>query len=77
MKICVELDEEMKEEWESVKDILEEGFEYVYRIKVSLSNREIFAGLLFGFMNECGKHNFPFQFDDDEIDTMVKRVRPD
>lgn len=74
MKICIELDKEMKEQWESVKGTLEEGFEYVYGIKVALSEREIFEGLLFGFLNECGKHHFPFQFNDDEIDSMVKRV---
>jgi hypothetical protein len=60
--------------WESVKGTLEEGFEYVYGIKVSLSSLEIFEGLLFGFMNECGKHHFPFQFDNEAIDMMVKRV---
>ncbi len=60
MKICIELNKEMKEQWEIVKGTLEEGFEYVYGTKVALSEREESEGLLFGFMNECGKTPLSF-----------------
>lgn len=70
MKIYIELDEKMKESWKSVKNILEEGFEYVYGIKVSLTELEVFAGLLFCFEDEIGHLHFPKSFFFDELEAM-------
>jgi len=36
MKISIELNEETKERWETVKRVLEERFEYVYAVNMSL-----------------------------------------
>lgn len=65
----------MKEEWESAKEVLEQGFEYVYGIEVSLSEREVFEGLLYCFEDEIGSHSFPFAVDDDELEAMKERRR--
>lgn len=63
----------MKERWENVREILEQGFEYVYGIDVSLSEREIFGSLLFCFQDEIGSFHFPKSFSDEELEVMEKR----
>lgn len=73
MKICIELDDWMKERWETAKEILEQGVEYVYGMGVSLSEPEIFKGLLFCFQDEIGSFHFPKSFSDEELKAMQKR----
>lgn len=71
--ITLERDEWMKEEWKTVKMILEGGFEYVYGIKVALTEPEVFAGLLFCFEDEVGYHHFPKSFNDEELEAIKQR----
>ncbi len=68
MKICIQFDEntergqEMKRDWESAKAILEQDFEYIYGAPTSLTDIEVFDGLLFCFdggANDGAGHGLP------------------
>jgi hypothetical protein len=49
MKICVELDDWTKKEWESAKEELESSILAHCNVEVSLSDRKVVQGLLFCF----------------------------
>ncbi len=66
----------MKEEWKSAKATLEQDFEYIHRKKVSLTDLEVFAGLLFCFdvaAFEGAGHGFARAFDEDDVEEMRQR----
>jgi hypothetical protein len=73
MKICIELDELMEKRWGTVKEILEQGCEFVYGIEVSLLEKEIFEGLFFCFEDDIGSFHFPKSFSEEELEAMEKR----
>jgi hypothetical protein len=64
-KICIELDEWMKEEWERVKSILEWQIKHHHNKKESLSEREVLLGLLFGFDTEGASILFGINWPDE------------
>jgi len=66
MKICVELDEWMKEELERVKSVLEWKIEHYHKMKVSLSYREVLIGLLFSFDTEGASSIFGINWPDEQ-----------
>ena len=75
MKICIDLDDWMKKEWESAKKELESGIECYHNVKVSLSDREVVEGLLFYFDTEGGSDFFGEEwFEDEEIKAMIERA---
>jgi len=49
MKICIELNEEMKEMWEYAREGLEKAFSEYYEASVSLTDSEILKGILKGW----------------------------
>ena len=72
MKICIELDEEMKERWDSAKenfkDTIERLGETLGETKVSLTNSQILKGVL----REWEPISYLCVFDREEIEVMKK-----
>jgi hypothetical protein len=52
MKLCIELNKEMEEMWNDVREELEHELQYVYRVSVTLPDNLVLLGLLDGFANE-------------------------
>jgi len=80
MKICIELDEEMKEKWLVAKESLEEEFVYQYETVVSLSDSEVLRGILKGW-ESADDDRIPMfyarSFSDKEIEAMKNRKQRD
>lgn len=70
MKICIELDEEMKDRWNVVREELEDELEYVYKVSVALPDNLVLLGLLDGFANELVEMQFPGRFTKTELEAM-------
>jgi hypothetical protein len=72
MKICIELDEEMKERWDDAKDNLEDTIkrygETEGETQVSLTNSQILKGVL----REWDPISYLCVFDREEIELMKK-----
>jgi hypothetical protein len=73
MKICIELDEEMKEQWTRIKSHLEYAFKHAHGMPVSLPDYIVFKGLLACFENEV--LDFPSQFTTEEVEVICKEKR--
>jgi len=76
MKICIELDKEMKEKWEYAKEALEEAFIDHHGISVSFTDSEILAGLLLGWdFAETTRTPFFYaaSFSDDDVQVLTNR----
>ena len=72
MKICIELDEEMKDEWLGIKGHLETAIKYKTGVSVTLPDYIVFEGLLDGFENELCSMGFPYRFTAKELKVMKK-----
>jgi hypothetical protein len=72
MKICIELNEEMKTRWEQIKRCLEFEFEHAHGIS-GLPDDIVFLGLLVCFENEA--IDFPSEFSTEEAETIAKRIQ--
>jgi hypothetical protein len=72
MKICIELDEEMKERWDDAKDNLEDTIkrygETDGETQVSLTNSQVLKGVL----REWDPISYLCVFDREEIELMKK-----
>jgi hypothetical protein len=73
VKLCIELDEEMQEQWQRIKSHLESAFRYAYKISVTLPDYIVFEGLLDGFENELCSMSFPHRFTIKEVKGMKKQ----
>jgi hypothetical protein len=73
MKICIELDDKLKDRWLSIKSHLEATFEYERGISVTLPDYIVFEGLLNGFENEPSSMGFPHRFTIKELKAMKKQ----
>lgn len=73
MKICIELDEEMKSRWTHIKSHLEYAFKHAHGMPVSLPDYIVFKGLLACFENEV--IDFRSQFTTEEVEVTRKQKR--
>lgn len=67
MKICIELDEWMKKEWDNVKRTLEASIKFTYGVDISHPDEDVFVGLLFCFNDEGASNYFPEWLYDEEV----------
>jgi len=77
MKLCIELDEEINNEWEAAKETLEGIFEWGYKKPASLTDSEVLKGLLFCFetaIGEAADQVFISQLSDEEVETICDRA---
>ena len=58
MKICIELDEWMGEEWENAKRTLEASIKSTYGVEILLPDEDVFVGLLYCFDEEVASSYF-------------------
>jgi hypothetical protein len=77
MKICIELDEEINNEWEAAKEELEGVFERFYKQPASLTDFEVLKGLLFCFetaIGESADQIFIHRLSDKEVERICDRA---
>jgi len=76
MKLVIELDEQMENEWEVAKESLEHTFKWAHKHLGSLTDSEVLRGLLFCFeitLGESADQIFVSQFSDEDVAQMQKR----
>jgi len=71
MKICIELDEEMEEQWTHTKSHLEFAFMHAHGCPVNLPDYIVFKGLLVCFEDQV--IDFSSQFTTEEIEAICKQ----
>lgn len=54
MKLCIELDEEMQKDWESVEEDLESIFRQFKGICTPVKDTTAFQGLLYCYLHDMG-----------------------
>jgi len=76
VKLCIELDEEMEEQWKQTKEDLEDLFEYAHRKTISISNSMLFRCLLYCYEHSWSESiplGFADSFSKEEVETMPER----
>jgi hypothetical protein len=76
VKLCIELDEKMQEQWAYTKEDLELVFEQVYGKFISVTNDIMFQCLLYCYVKgstEPFPINFAESFSDEEIELMSRQ----
>jgi hypothetical protein len=52
VKLCIELDEEMQEQWDDIRNCIEHKFKYHEKASVQFTDSEIFKALLGAWESE-------------------------
>jgi hypothetical protein len=76
MKICIELDEEMQEQWNTAKESLEGEFNRQNDTHVSFTDSEVFGGILAGWWTaeySMVQMLYAWKFSDEDVERMKSR----
>ena len=77
VKLCIELDEEMEEQWDDIRDCIERKFKYYEKASVQFTDSEIFKALLDAWESEDPSPlkglMFVWSLSEEEIEAMKKR----
>lgn len=75
MKLCINIDDKTKKQWEEKKEELEYAFEFTFGKPVTLTKLEVLQGLLINSSEDASVFFYAELFDEEEVEAMHKRYK--